>query len=414
MINHMKATVVDRRVIAPSPGPGIAAKCAVYAADIDGKTLLRLDEQVSRSDTVDVAYLRWSEDDGRTWSEPREWAMRFDDPQGVGRRHARGGYVDPVTGRCLIVRTEGILPTDDPIEGMRHWTLHYTVSDDGGRTMLIDEQIIHEGDDYNAEHFLPDVTVGKNCAMMGDLGQRPLTRSDGVILVPIQSSRVGPDGDYYNPGGALTFTDCIILMGRWREDGGLSWTCGERILGDPARTTRGWIEPTIAQLASGDLLVVMRGSNQKRSELPAHKWFSLSSDGGMTFTDPQPWTYDDGVAFHSPSSCSQLQPLRDGRLLWLGNICEQNANANSPRYPLVLGEVDRQTGRLLRDSVSIIDDKAEDESPYVTLSNFYLREDFQTGELLLYLSRLFSQDYRVDRQVDWTCDALEYRIALQS
>ena len=42
---------------------------------------------------------------------------------------------------------------------------------------------------------------------------------------------------------------------------------GEAIKANPARATRGMDEPTLAQLADGRILVVMRGSNDKLPEL---------------------------------------------------------------------------------------------------------------------------------------------------
>ena len=274
---------------------------------------------------------------------------------------------------------------------MRNWTLHYSVSVDGGRTQTVNEQIIHEGQAYDAVHHLPGVRKGGNCVMIGDLGQRPLTRSDGVLLIPVQSSPADADGNYTNPGAGFTYTDCLLLMGHWQGDH-LRWTCSQRIVGEPARTTRGLIEPTIAELADGSILMVMRGSNDAAHDVPGHKWMAQSHDGGQTWTTPAPWTYDDGVAFHSPSACSQLLPCSDGRLLWMGNITPRNPQGNRPRYPLVLGEVDRTSGLLIRDSVAVIDARQEGEHELLTLSNFYAREDRETGDLLLHLPRFFAGD----------------------
>ena len=52
----------------------------------------------------------------------------------------------------------------------------------------------------------------------------------------------------------------------WQPDGTMAWTASERIVADPAQTTRGVLEPTIAFLADGRLMMVMRGSNAKRHE----------------------------------------------------------------------------------------------------------------------------------------------------
>jgi hypothetical protein len=402
----MKAEVLAREVFVPSPRPGVAVLASSYHARRDGGDLISIHGHMSRSDTVDVAYVRRSEDNGRTWGETTEFPTRFEARGGTGRRHPSGGYVDPPTGRYVSVWTEGVLPNDEPLQGMRRWTIHYAVSEDGGRTDLFRGQIIHEGPDYDAFHHLPGVTVGRNCVMMGDLGQRPLTRADGAILLPVQSSPAGPDGDYWNPGGGFTYTDCLLLIGRWKADGRLAWTASDRIVGDPRRTTRGLIEPTIAELEDGAILMVMRGSNDRRPDLPGHKWAARSRDGGQTWSVPEPWTCEDGKAFYSPSACSQLIPWPDGCLLWMGNICAQNPSSNSPRYPMMLCEVDRRRGLVLRDSVTVIDDRRPRESDGMTLSNFYAREDRQTGHLLLHMSRLFAAGR------DWTADALLYRIAV--
>lgn len=404
------ATVLSQEVFIPSPKTGVATMGASYYTTQKDLSLISVHKYMSRSDTVDVAYVRRSDDNGRSWSDSSEWATRFDHPNGTGRRHPRGGYADPTTGRYLTVWTEGILPNDDPLEGMKQWKLHYSVSEDGGKTQIVNEQIIHEGEMYDAIHHMPGIAVGKNCLMMGDLGERPLTRSDGVILLPVQSTPVGPDGEYYNPGKGYTYTDCLLLFGKWKPDGRLSWTASDRIVGDPNKTTRGLIEPTIAELEDGSILMVMRGSNDAQPDWPGHKWYSKSRDGGMTWSEAKPWTYTNRSPFYSPSATSQLIPHADGRLFWMGNISKENPKGNSPRYPIVLGEVDQRTGFLTQNTVSILDDRKAGESPYLTLSNFYAREDRETGDLLLHMTRLFAQDFRVDGITDWTADSLIYRI----
>lgn len=403
--------LVDCQVFVPSPGAGVGVMGASFDADRDGRKLVSLHWLISRSDTADIGHLRRSADAGRTWGPAKTWPTRFDDPRGTGRRHYRGGYVDPATNRYITLWTQGVLPNDEPLEGMMHWTLHYSVSDDAGETERFSGQIIHQGPGYDAVHHLPDVTVGCNAVMMGDLGQCPLTRSDGIILVPVQSSPIGPNGKYHNPGSGFTYTDCMVLMGQWRSDGQLAWTCSRRIVGNPARTTRGLIEPTIAQLADGRILMIMRGSNDRRPVIPGYKWQAVSQDGGQTWSAPAPWTFDDGAPFHSPSACSQLLAHSSGRLLWIGNICPGNPQGNGPRYPIVVGEVDQATGRLKRGSVWTIDDRRDGESHRLTLSNFYVREERATGDLLLHLPRFFPQQAE-GQPADFTSHLWQYRISV--
>jgi hypothetical protein len=407
----LKAEVVSHEVFVESPEEGVGVMGGSYYTTKEGLELLSVHSLTSRSDTVEMAYVRRSPDNGRSWSAAEAWPMRFEAEGGMGRRHVRGGYIDLVTGRYIQVWTEGVLPTDDPLEGMRQWKLHYSVSEDGGRTQVVNEQIICAGDEYDAQHPLPGVFIGENCVMIGDLGEVPLTRSDGAILVPVQSTPVDENGEYYNPGAGYTYTDCLLLIGHWQENGRLSWSCSDRVCGDPERTTRGLIEPTIAELEGGRLLMVMRGSNDARHEWPAHKWMALSTDGGQSWDAPRPWTYTDDEAFFSPSACSQLVPWSDGRLFWVGNICAQNPQGNRPRYPLVLVEVDLQSGLVLRDSLQVLDDRQEGEHEMLTLSNFYARADRETGELLVFFPRFFAKTF--EGQERWTAGLTLLRIAVE-
>jgi hypothetical protein len=407
----MPAKLVDRVTFVPSPGPGIGVMGGSYYTRTTGGDLLSMYNHISRSDTADVAYTRRSTDNGRTWGEAEEWPCSFTSPNGTGRRHPRGGYVDPATGRYFTVWTQGVLPSDDPLEGMRQWTLWYATSDDGGQTELVNEQVIHTGGGYDATHHLPGVTVGRNAVMMGDRGQLPLTRSDGAILVPVQVTPTGLDGNYHNPGSGYTYTDCLLLIGTWRADGGLNWTTSQRIEGDPTRTTRGMVEPTIAELDDGRILMIMRGSNDARPIWPGYRWASYSSDGGETWTAPEPWLFDDAWPMHSPSSCSQLVKHSSGKLYWLGNHGKDNPRGNGPRYPMVICEVDTRTGRAVRESVSIIDDRQPGESEQLTMSNFHAREDRQTGDILLHMPRFFAQQH--DGKNDFTSDLYQYRIAVK-
>jgi hypothetical protein len=178
----------------------------------------------------------------------------------------------------------------------------------------------------------------------------------------------------------------------------------ELVRGDPSRSTRGMDEPTIEYLHGGRLLMVLRGSNDRQPELPSYRWFSLSADGGRRWSMPKPWTYDEGAAFFSPSACSQLLRHSSGRLFWLGNITPENPRGNRPRYPFVIGEVDRGTGLLLQRTVQVIDTLGSGEDPILSLSNFYAREDRRTREVAVHMTRLFA------RPAGWSGDAYLYRV----
>ena len=173
------------------------------------------------------------------------------------RRHPRCGFVDR-QGHYIEFWMEGILPTDNPLEGLRAWNIFYRVSSDGGRTFGSPAQVIHAGAEFNPAHPLPGVWTGKNCVMLGDMTCVPVS-APGGILVPVEITPLAPDGQLYNPAGAYTYTDAAVLLGKWRGTQ-LEWRISEPISGDPVRSTRGMDEPTIEYLEKGRLLMVLTRS----------------------------------------------------------------------------------------------------------------------------------------------------------
>jgi hypothetical protein len=396
---------IRREVFLRSPGKGTAVMAHAVYCKPRGVELISFESRMSRSDTVDIAFVRRSPDNGRTWGPAEERKTREKRPDGTLRRHFRGGWVDPGTGRYIEFGNDGVLPTDDPLEGMRHWTVNYRVSEDGGHTWLASEVAVQEGAEFNDRHPFPGVYTGKTCVMLGDLTCRPIAGKDGSILVPAQVTSLGPDGKIHNPTGGYTYTDAVVLIGRWKGKR-LTWTISQPMKGDPARSTRGMVEPTLAWLRDGRLLAILRGSNDKNPKLPAYKWACWSKDGAHSWTPPVPWTYSSGDNFHSPSACSQLIGHSSGRVFWLGNLTPANPAGNRPRYPLAIGEVDRSTGLLLRDTVRTVDDRQPGEDEILTLSNFLAREDRPSREICLHMTRMFAF------KDGWLGDAMLYRIGV--
>ncbi len=399
--------LVSKTVFMPAPAQNVGVHAASCYTDRKKNDLISIHSHTSKSDLNDAAFFRFSSDNGQTWSEAARWYTKFEHPNGTGRRYPRAGIVDPNTNKFILFYNKAVLPNDDPLEGMQQLKIHYTILNEKYQ-FEPGQQIIHRGVDFDEIHPFPDIYIGRNCYMLGDYTQAPLFLPDGTLLLPVQSTPL-VDDKYFNPGGGMTYTDCMLLMGRWNSENQLEWTCSERIKGNPAETTRGLIEPTIALLADQSLLMVMRGSNDVNPELPGYKWYARSFDGGHTWTKAQPWTYSTGENFYSPSSCSQLLPHSNKKLYWIGNITPDNPIGHHPRFPLVIGEVDLESGLLIKDSVFVIDDKQINESDFLFLSNFYAREDRETGDIVLHLSRLFANDFRNNDKIDWTADALLYR-----
>jgi hypothetical protein len=349
-----------------------------------------------------------SADNGRTWTQ-RGTSPDFDGALPFGyRRNLYPLFVDAVNGRVLQIvlslDTPGLDPTiDEPPVGQEEYYLRYRVSDDGGATFLLDEPIAAES------------PTGAKAEMqgiyLGDIGSQPIRTRQGRIVVPAQVSPRNADGSLANPGGGWTYTDVVMLLGSWQDNGRLRWTLSERIEGDPARSTRGMIEPTVAEMANGRLLCVMRGSNgcahDPEFKIASHKWRATSDDGGETWTTPEPWTYDDGEAFYSPSSMSQLLRHSSGRTFWIGNISPTNCRENDPRYPLMIGEVDPQTLRLVRSSVLVVDTKRANEAS-LNLSHWWGVEDRETREIVLAGAR-YAGDYKSSTPVTYRVGVDEER-----
>lgn len=237
-----------------------------------------------------TAYQR-SDDHGRTWTSAQP-TPDFDGNLRKGfRRHVYPAFVDPVEDKLVTQVLALDVPDLDPniVEppiGENMYYLRYRVSTDGGKTYLFDERVIQEGDEFDADHPIDDVWLGKNGYYLGDVGNIPIRTREGKILVPVQVPLLGDDGKLALPGGGFTHQYTRMLIGMWTDDNRLTWEVSEKIVGDPDRTSRGLFEPTIAELPDGRILCVMRGSNGgKRDpdcEWPAYKWSSISSDGGRT------------------------------------------------------------------------------------------------------------------------------------
>src|SRR5258707_8053943 len=129
---------VSRELFVRSPAKGVAVMADAYYTETAGGAMVSIEHRFSRSDTVDAAYYRYSKDNGRTWSPPVQKNTGEKRPEGMLRRHPRSCIVDPTTGHFIEFWIEGILPTDNPLEGMQQWNIFYRL--DGAV-----HQLVHEG-----------------------------------------------------------------------------------------------------------------------------------------------------------------------------------------------------------------------------------------------------------------------------
>ena len=142
--------------------------------------------------------------------------------------------------------------------------------------------------------------------------------------------------------------------------------------------------------------------------MPGRKWCCVSTDDGNTWSEVAALRYDTGEDFFSPATGGRLiRHSRTGRLLWIGNIIDENPRGNGPRYPVQIAEVDEAKVALVKDSVTVIDERGPEDSPALQLSNFKAYEDRESGEIVMVMARWFAEG-----RDHWTAPAHEYRIRI--
>ena len=353
--------------------PGVLINESAFYTCKSGGNMISAYSKSSKSDRPHMAYIRVSGDNGKTWSDPEEvWTEREVDDM-WHRRFSMPGFVDPVRDVMLTMQLQCLAPTPDPYESAKYWKIYYALSNDCGKTNYHEGQVITQGEGLNTSNPMPGVWEGKNSAYLGDKGCIPIRMSNGEILVPIQINQAGAP--------KRGFFESAVLIGTWNDDDTLDWQLSEKVSATPSQSPRGFIEPTLAEMPDGRILMVVRAEG-------GYKWYCVSGDHGRTWSEAKVWTYSDGTSFFSPSAMSQLIKHSNGRYYWIGNIIpvRQEGGGNTPRYPLVIGEVDKKTLLLKKHSLCIIDDRSTQDPERMQLSNFYAHQDRKTGEIVLHLS----------------------------
>lgn len=266
--------------------------------------------------------------------------------------------------------------------------LYYRLSYDNGYTWTDKKYLQLEGKDkqgaaFDRDHFMEGVRFGVNSAAF--VGNTLAQTEDGVILTGAHVQQVQPDGTLVEPSGFM-FLKSAALRGIWdpaRQD--YRWEQGEYVSVEPGQSTRGVFEPCIVCLEKERLIMFLRASNMGREELVSTKYFSLSQDGGRHWTCPEPVLYDDGEPAFSSSSIPKLIRHSSGSLFFVGILNLDNPTGNLPRDRLCIAQVDPDTGRILRDSVCLIDDRrfvqtSGEEKYLLDFSNHCVFEE-DSGEL---------------------------------
>lgn len=400
---------------------------AVYTRK-EGTEMYQSYQYQRASDVTDESYFRYSTDNGKNWSPPEQLYKRKVNAEShdgnedfptttVSSGTFVIGHRNPFTGEMIRFSDKREKPAgahpDLPFNYWNQVALTYAVSNDDAHSMGTYKSLTKQGHEFNEGHPFDGLFLGKNQIYVI---LEPLFLNADTFLVGVEMSMLGSDGKIYSPT-AHDHSQVVVLIAR-RSSTGFDWDCAPPITLDAyAQSTRGACEPTLGLLNDGRVLLVMRGSNANRPELPCWKWHSVSSDSGRSWSETKAWTYDDKEEFFSPSSICKLYMHSGGRLFWFGNIAPDNehAYANGKRYPLVIGEVNRMSGLLIRESVTVIEDRKPGMHEKIQFSNFTIYEDRLTRELVLDLPHFYpgrSQEGDFNMGMGYTGDLFRYRITV--
>lgn len=367
---------------------------------------------------------RFSADHGRTWTQ---W-LRLPDPKMQDgytlERWNFAAHQDQISGLTIqavfvrLMKGKG----DDAIKAF--WRgektlfdhMFWEVTGDGGRTWNTMQALRYqEGPPFDPSNWAEPGFLTTN-EMYG--GYNFAQRGDGALVYPgtIPARHRNDDGTTENVSGVL------VLTGRWdAARRTYDWSASPPITVPHRISGMGLVEPTIAVLREGALLLAMRGQNdcagadpwRGKVESPGRTWISVSRDGGSTWDFPTDLRYDTGEQFYSPAALSRLiRARRTGKLYWFGNITPAPPRGCHPRYPLVMAEVDETIPALKKDSVATIADRdPQRDSPMVQFSNFCLLDNRETGDIELYVSHFGENGTVLETgDFDYTSDTWRYTI----
>ena len=418
---------VKREVYVPTTERGVGTSVSMGYV---GTGLVREETraQVRSSDWSDTVRRRRSEDNGRTWSD---WELLYEEVpeqdgwvQSGGASQRGTGPLDPASGMLIKPVFQRIVKGDPKVamsqlwKGNRLFCDHgfYQLSPDDGKSWGDARMLKYEdGPDFDPAAWGKEGFFRTNEMYIG--GSSVL--SDGTVVisstVPVEyrdeedekAPSVFPN-DYRE--GCVAGAMCFV--GRWQpENGDYDWKLSNSMFLPRQRSTRGLVELDLSELTNGNLLLLMRGSNTGMDPVacPGRKWSSVSQDGGLTWSPVSDIRYDTGETLYSPASISHsFRSARTGKLYWIGNITEEPAVGNSPRYPLQIVEVDEEGPSFRKDTVTVIDDRdPERDSEHVQASNFSVLEDRETGNVELYLIRLGERGSGTDT---WSADACKFTL----
>ena len=379
---------------------------------------LRETENVAReSDYTNEKRSRISLDNGKTWGEWKsatggELSVYYGEDELIWADTTR--IWNPVHKHYVYTHWTRFFVGGHEAAYKRYWGKgesaffdhqYISVAEDGASAPFSTKLVKYEdGEDFTEENPGNPEFLYKNCGFLN----APTVLECGDIAVPVGApvdklcEMFGVDVESFFPSCPAIHRGVIVARGKYNEHTReYDFTFSNPVMLGDLQSSRGIDEPIIVELKSGRLLLVMRGSNVRspkwrtriKEGTPTYKWYAYSDDGGKSFTEAAPWMLDNGEQIYSAATISQfIRSSKNGKLYWVGNISDEKAYGNYPRFPLYISEVDDKTGLLKKSTLTVIDTRREGEPAEVQLSNFCLIEDRESQDFEVYLSKLAQFD----------------------
>ena len=403
-----KICTVEKQLLIPSPDSITATKMNIHYIGT-GLKQSEYRANISSSDWTDTHRKRYSSDNGKTWTN---WQPVFKKAPEQNGFVLSGDFAqddratfDPASGMLIKPAFQRIL-MGDPTKalsavwmGDRKFFDHgfYQFSSDNGESWDEGHLLKYEsGPDFDPENWGNPKYLRTNEMYIGGI---TIHSKGNVIIaatvpVPFRNEEdekipvVFPNT--YREG---CVAGAICFVGKWNAElKDYSWQISNSIFLPRKISTRGLVEIDISELKDGRLLLIMRGSNVGLDpmECPGRKWYSLSEDGGLTWSEIKDLRYDTGEQFYSPATFAKtIRSTATGKLYCVLNINTTPPLGNGPRYPLQIVEIDEDKVCLKKETVTIIDELNPGlDSKHLQLSNFGLFENRENKTIELYLTRL--------------------------
>lgn len=401
----------------------------------DGLAMTEQRRLQSESDYTNGSYYRTSPDNGRTWGEwiPAEkgTAQVFGDHEREAPESDRSEInfvLDPVHGNYVGLAMDRVYKNGHEAAYRAFWSSGEVGFSD--HTYLLVRrpdgtsfsQLVkyEEGDNFDPDDPVAPGYFDRNESYRG-MNLVADENGDLILLVcpPVRKccEIAGLDVESVFPSAPDIMHGVMAVRAEWDGEK-YRFTPSRPVVISDRLSSRGVDEATVAKLASGRILIVFRGSNVRSENwhtriepgAPGFKWYCFSDDGGLTFSEPAPWRFDDGEAVYSSASISYLfRGEKNGKLYWIGNVTDHRVSGNFPRWPLCIARVDETWGTLKKDTLTVIDTVRPEESRQVQLSNFSFWQNRETGKLELFVTKIG----QFPDETVWKSEVWHYTVTLE-